>query len=170
MRKPVFWVVYILFLIVQMIICNYFRLTPYVMLSLLPIMVLCIPIRVGTIPTMLIAFVSALLVDLLSEGLLGLNAMAILPVALLRKDIIRLVFGDEMFSRREDFSLNRSGTGKVSVAILLAQALFLLVYIWIDGAGTRPFWFNAARFAASLVAGYALALLSAGTLAPDSRK
>ena len=57
-----------------------------------------------------------------------------------------------------------------SSAMLLAQAVFLLVYIWADGAGTRPLWFNAARFGASLVAGFLVSLLTLPVLASDSRK
>ena len=48
MRKNTFFLVYLLLTVVQMLICNYFHLTPYVMLSILPVMVLCIPLRVPT--------------------------------------------------------------------------------------------------------------------------
>jgi hypothetical protein len=170
MKKADFYLVYALLTVVQMVICNYFHLTAYVMLSILPVMVLCIPTRVSTIGAMLIAFVTGLAVDLLSEGLLGLNALALVPVALARKGVVSLIFGEDLFVRHEDFSIRKHGLGKVAMAIFLVQALFLLVYIWADGAGTRPFWFNAARFGASLAAGIAVSLLVAETLAPDTRK
>ena len=170
MRKAGFWMVYILLAIVQMLICNYFHVTPYIMLSILPVMVLCIPVRVSTTGAMFAAFATGLAVDLLSEGVLGLNVLALVPVAFARKGIIRLIFGEELFSRKEDFSIRKSGFGQVSVAILIAQALFLLIYIWADGAGTRPLWFNALRFGASLAAGFVVSLLIVDTLAPDSRK
>ena len=50
------------------------------------------------------------------------------------------------------------------------QSIFLLIYIVADGAGTRPFWFNAARFGASLAAGYVLAMTVAKVLLPEDRK
>ena len=145
MRKPEFWIAYVLLLIAQLLISNYLNITPYVMLTILPVMVLCISIRVGT-------------------------SGAMVPVAFLRNPIIRLIFGNEVFARREDFSVQRSGFGKVSLAMLLAQAVFLLVYIWADGAGTRPLWFNAARFGASLAAGFAVSLCTLQVLAPDPRR
>jgi hypothetical protein len=133
-------------------------------------MVLCIPIRVGTVGAMFIACVSGLVIDFLSEGVLGLNALALIPVAFARNGIIGLIFGPELFARKEDFSVGRCGFGKVAVSVLLALLIFLVIYIWADGAGTRPLWFNGLRLAASLVASFVVSLLTLGVLAPDPRK
>ena len=81
--------------------------------------------------------------------------------------IIYLVFGSEFFARKEDISLRKHGFAKMSVAIVMSQALFLLFYIWADGAATRPFSFNALRFGVSLVAGWLLAILLSRTLATN---
>ena len=153
----------------QLLLSTYANFTPYVMVTMLPVMVLCMPIRMGTVLAMVIAFATGLSVDLLSEGLLGLNALALVPVAFARNSIIRLIFGGELFAREEDFSIHRNGFWKVLVAIVLSTALFLAVYIWADGAGTRPLLFNAIRFGASLVASTLLSLLVVNLLAPDSR-
>ena len=170
MRKAGFYFVFVLLVVLQMLICNYFNLSAYVMLSILPVLILCVPLRLPTFWTMVLAFATGLAVDLLSEGILGLNALALVPVAYVRKEVIRLVFGAELFARKEDFSIRKSGLGKVILAIFLVQALFLLVYIWADGAGSRPFSFNVLRFAASLAAGCVVSLLIIDILAPDSRK
>lgn len=170
MRKSGFWAAYLLLLLAQLLLSNFFNITPYLMLSILPVMVLCIPIRIGSTGAMLIAFVTGLVVDFLSEGLLGINAFALVPVAFLRKPIIGLVFGNELFARGEDFSARRNGLWKTVLATVLAQAVFTLLYVWADAAGTRPFWFGAARFGASLVAGTLLSLACLPSLAPDTRK
>ncbi len=167
MKETRFLVNFLLLLIVQICIANFFRLSQYVMLSILPAMILLIPIRHGTIPALFIAFATAVAVDLLSDGLLGLNVLALVPVAFCRVGIIRLIFGDEIFARKEDISVPRQGIWKMSVAIIMAQALFLIIYIWADGAGTRPLWFSGIRFAASLVGGYILSLFVASILAPE---
>ena len=170
MRKNEFWAVYLLLLLAQLLLSNYFNISPYLMVTILPVMVLCIPIRVGPAPAMLIAFATGLVVDLLSEGLLGLNALALVPVAGLRFPLIRLMFGEELFARKEDFCPRRHGLGKAAAATFLALAVFILVYVWADGAGTRPFWFCAARWAASLAASLLLSLACLPNLAPDTRK
>lgn len=170
MRSSEFWLVYVLLLLAQLILGNYFTFSPYLMLSVLPVMVLCIPIRVGSVGAMIIAFVSGLIVDLLSEGVLGLNALALVPVAWLRNPVISLVFGGELFARKEDFSATKSGIGKVALALFIVQAVFTLIYVWADGASVRPFWFNATRFGLSLAAGFILSLLAVPALAPDTRR
>lgn len=170
MRKSYTTLVYLLLVVVQILLCNYFHVTPYITLSILPIMILCLPLKISTVAAMIIAFVTGLSVDFLAEGLIGINALALVPVAYVRKSIIGFVFGEDLISRGEDFSIRKNGLGEVSMAILLVQSLFLIIYIAADGAGTRPFWFNAARFGASLAAGYLVALLLVDTLVPDSRK
>ena len=170
MKKIGFFAVYLILVVAQLLLSGYFHVSRYIMLSILPVMVLCIPLRISTIPTMLIAFVTGLTVDLLSDGLIGLNALALVPVAFGRKEMIRLIFGDDLLSRGEDFSVRRSGLGQVILAIAIAQALFLFIYIWADGAGTRPFWFNLCRFLLSEICGVLVSLLVIDTLAPDSRK
>ena len=41
-----FTVLYVLLVAAQMLICNYLHLTPYIMLSLLPALILCLPTKV----------------------------------------------------------------------------------------------------------------------------
>ena len=71
MKRGSYYLVFALLAVVQMVLCNYFTFTPYIVLSILPVMVLTIPIRLNTIWTMCIAFVTGLAVDLLAEGLIG---------------------------------------------------------------------------------------------------
>jgi len=170
MKRNAFWKAYVLLLIAQLIISNYFRFTPYVMLSILPVMILSVPIRVNRFALLLLAFASGLLVDWLSEGLLGLNALALVPVAYARDSVLRVVFGNELIARKEDFSVNSNGIASVTMAIVMVQALFLIIYIWVDSAGSRTFLFNLVRFLASLVAGVLVSLLTLNALASETRR
>jgi hypothetical protein len=140
------------------------------MLSILPAMVMCIPLSVGTTGCMLIAFITGLSVDWLSEGLIGINAAALLPVALARQTFIRIFLGEDIINRKDSFSIRKNGIGKVSIAMAAAYMVFLGIYIFLDGAGTRPFWFCAARFGVSLIVNMSLAFLTANILTPDDRK
>ena len=165
-----FGILYSMLLICQVALCNFSPLGPYIMLSMLPAMILCIPLTVSTIGCMLIAFGSGLAVDWLAEGLIGINAAALVPVALLRKSIIRIFFGEDLITRNYSFSFNKYGTAKVSAAILTSISIFLAIYIVIDGAGTRPAWYNFAYFGASLFCNWLLCLLVTHILTPDDRK
>ncbi len=170
MKRNEFWKAYVLLLIAQLIISNYFRFTPFVMLSILPVMILSVPIRVNRFVLLLLAFASGLLVDWLSEGLLGLNALALVPVAYARNSVLRIVFGNELMARKEDFSVNSNGLASVIMAIAMVQALFLIIYIWMDSAGSRTFLFNSGRFLASLAAGVLVSLLTLNVLATETRR
>ena len=161
---------YICLLICQIAICNFAHLGPYVMLSILPAMIMCVPLSVGTTGCMLIAFASGLSVDWLSEGLIGINAASLVPVALARKTLIRVILGEDMINRMDSFSIRKNGLGKILTLMIAAGIIFLAIYITLDGAGTRPFWFCVSRFWASLAAGTALAILTADILSPDDRK
>ena len=170
MRQTPYFLAYVLLVLAQLLITNYLHLTPYLMLSILPVLVLTIPLRISTVGALCITFATGLGVDLLAEGVLGINTVALLPVAFVRRGLVNLLFGDELFARKEDFSIHRNGFAKVFAAMVVAQALFLALYIWADGAGVRPFWFNAARFGVSFAAGLAVSLLVIDTLAPDEKK
>ena len=151
---------YILMVIVQMFICNYFHFSMYVTLSMLPAMVLCIPLSVNTSLAMVIAFATGLATDVFSDAVLGLNAMSLVPVALARKYIIRTFIGEETVEREESFSFRKNGLGKVSASIALCELIFFAIYIIMDGAGTRPVWFNISRLCASMAASYILSLIA----------
>ena len=60
MRRNHFFLSYFLLLVLQIFLCNYFNLTPLLSLSILPVLILMLPIRYGTIFAMLLAFVSGL--------------------------------------------------------------------------------------------------------------
>ncbi len=165
-----FGILYALLLICQIVLCNYSPLGPYIMLSVLPAMVLCIPLKINTPICMLIAFASGLAVDWFSEGLIGINAAAIVPVALARKTIAKIFFGEDLLSRKDSFSFNKYGVAKISAAILTSLTIFLAIYIMLDGAGTRPMWFNLAHFGASLICNWMLCLIVTSILTPDDRK
>lgn len=165
-----FTIYYLLLAICQIVLCNYAYLGPYLMLTLLPAMIMCIPLTVNTPTCMLVAFLTGLSVDWLSEGLIGINGASLIPVALARKSFIRVFLGEDIINRKDSFSIRKNGIGKILTVMTVALMIFLAVYIFLDGAGTRPFWFCASRFGASLAANLALAVLVTNILTPDDRK
>lgn len=165
-----FGILYTLLVIGQAVLCNYAALGPYVTLSMLPAMVLCIPTSMSTATCMLIAFASGLAVDWMSEGILGLNAAAIVPVALLRNWIIKIFMGEDLITRGDRFTFKKNGAGKISAAAVFVVAIFLAIYIFLDGAGTRPTWFNMTRFGVSLICNLLLSYAVINILSPDDRK
>lgn len=170
MRTQSFGLLFILMVLGQMILCNFAGFSPYIMLSMLPAMIICVPLTVSTPLCMLIAFVTGLSVDWLSEGLIGLNASSLIPVALMRKPLIRFFLGEDLIVRSDSFSIRKNGLGKISLVLGVSLMIFLGIYIFLDGAGTRPVWFNMARFWVSFACNMVLALIVTNILTVDDRK
>jgi len=169
MRKT-FALTYILLVIAQMILSNYFHFTPLVMLTILPVMILCIPTKVSTFWAMVIAFATGLAVDWLAEGTLGINAMSLVPVAFVRKTLIGMIFGVEPFEQQENLTIKKYGFVRISFAIIILTTLFLVIYVLADCAGTRPLWFLGAKTGLSLVASYIVSILVVNLLSYDDRR
>ncbi len=170
MKNPTFGIAYILLVIAQIIICNYFQFSPYFVISILPAMVLCVPLTIGTNVCMLIAFATGLSVDWLAEGLIGINAASLIPVAYARKTIIRVFLGEDLISRKDSFSFRKNGIGKILTAILVAYSIFFIVYVILDGAGLRTFWFNLLRVVLSIACSIIPGLIVTGRLTKEDRK
>lgn len=170
MKGQNFGLLYFLLLLGQVIMCNFSNLGPYVMLTLLPAMIMCVPLTISTAGCMLLAFVSGLSVDWLAEGLTGINAAALLPVALMRKPLIRFFLGEDLITRSDSFSIRKNGAGKISMMAMISTLIFLVIYISLDGAGTRPLWFNITRCGISLLCNSILALIVINILTVDDRK
>ena len=170
MKTQNFGLLFFLMVLGQMVLCNFADFSPYILLTMLPAMIICVPLTVSTPLCMLLAFATGLSVDWLSEGLIGINATALVPVALMRKPLIRFFLGEDIITRSDSFSFRKNGIGKISFIILISTLLFLGIYIFLDGAGTRPFWFCASKFFASLGCCWVLGLCVINLLTSDDRK
>lgn len=160
--------IFLILLVAQIFIWSYLNFTQILTLSLLPAMILCLPNERGPVFSMAIAFVSGIAVDFLAGGLLGLTSFALVPVALSRRAVIRLVYGQELFARGEEISISRYGPMKFIICSMIANALFFILFVWTDGAGMRPLTFNVAKIILSTAASVLLSLVVAGLMCDDS--
>ena len=170
MKNHNFGLLFFLMVIGQVILCNFADFGPYVTLSLLPAMVLCVPLTISTPLCMLTAFVTGLSVDWLAEGVVGINAAALVPVALMRKPLIRFFLGEDLITRSDSFSFKKNGLAKISMILIVEILIFLSIYVILDGAGTKPVAFNLTRIGVSFVCNYILAIIVTNTLTVDDRK
>ncbi len=149
---------YILLLILQILLWEFLDLSQFVFVCVIPTMILCLPTRTGSIASLFLAFFSGLVLDFFCGSPLGLSIAALIPVAACRRLVVRLVFGPEIYLLGENLSLKRYGWVKFLLAILIITAVFLLIYIFLDSAGTRALWIDATKFACSLILSSLLSL------------
>ena len=155
---------YLILVAAQVLLWNFCTFTQFLMIVYLPAMILFLPVKQNSALSMLIAFVTGLAVDFFAGSPLGLSSLALVPVAFLRKYIIILIFGSELYSRNENLSVGRQGWEKIFFAIILSTALFLAVYIIADSAGTRPEWIDLVKGTVSLLVSTPLSLYIAAHL------
>lgn len=135
----------------QVVIQNFLDSGPWILLSLLPVMVMALDIRYSPVRVMSLAFLMAFAVDFFATGVPGLTIIPLVALAFAREMIIKLVFGSELFARKEDISERKQGFAKVLTAIFIANLLFFTIFVWIEAAGARNFAFCVARVAGSVL-------------------
>lgn len=147
---------YVILVICQILLWNFFNFSQVVTITILPAVILMISTKRGPIFTMIVAFVTGFIVDFLAGGMLGLTSLSLIPVGLFRNAIVRLTYGQELFSREEDISIRKYGWMKLIIALTIVNLIFLIIYVWADGAGMRPLYFNAMKVFISLLLSVAL--------------
>jgi len=159
MKQTRFFIVFAALCLAQALIDNYFLFTQYLLISLLPLLVMGLPTRYNTPAALLLSFVSGFIVDFLGTGTLGLTCCALLPVALLRIPLLNLVSGEEIMTYRDDTPTSHQTMTGTALTMAIACAIFFMIYIWVDAAGTRPFWFNFVRLVLSTAVSTLLCVL-----------
>ena len=149
---------YFLLFLAQVAVWNYFNFSQYVFVVFLPALILCLPLERGPIRAMLIAFLTGLAADFLVTGQIGMTSFALVPVALMRRSVIRLVFGSELYARGEELSFRRQGWQKFLFCLVILTAVYLILHLWVDGAGMYSPGFNALKFGVSLLVSSAVSM------------
>ena len=151
MRSINYWLVFVFLGILQIALSVLFRLPILMTVSIFPMLILYMPGNIGREKSLVLTFGISLAVDFFSDGMLGLSAIALLPIALLRLDILKLVSGEEIFINKRDIPAIHQKGLTMFTSIALATALYFLVFVWVDAAGMRPFGFNVLRWLVSTV-------------------
>lgn len=150
---------FVLLFLLQIILCNYLNLGVFVFFCFLPLFILNIPLSTRPAAVMLIAFSLGLLFDLLTQGLLGLNAAACTALAFSRKFIYRHTARRDRQDKIEVPDMKSIGTEKYLFYLLSCVALYVFVYVILEGSGTSfwilPLW----KFVISTIVNTALCLL-----------
>lgn len=162
-----FWIVFAVLAVVQVILCNFLDLSRYAVLSFLPVFILMLPLRLDTVPLMLISFALGFAVDFFSTGMLGLTAASLVPVGLMRNSVVASLFGDELGPRDGELTVTWFGVPKFALATLILCSIYFFIYVLIDAAGTYGFLAGALRFALSTALSTPVCLGVAVILRPE---
>lgn len=150
---------FVLVFILQLVLSDYVHLGPYVFLCLIPFLLVNIPLSRSPHVALLIAFALGLGVDVLSDGVPGLNAFAAVLAAAPRKFFYRLLVNADRQDKTEVPRIRETGLVKYLKYLSAITAIYLAAYIAVDCISFRPAGFILLKFLASWAASTALALL-----------
>jgi hypothetical protein len=148
-----------LLFILQLVISDYVHLGPWVYLTLIPLLILSIPLSHSPHAVLLIAFALGLGLDVLSDGVPGLNAFAAVMAAAPRKFFFRILVNADRQDKTEVPKIREVGLMKYLRYLGILTAIYLLAYIVLDCVSFRPPLFLLGKFIVSWVASTALGLL-----------
>jgi len=169
MRNGRFIVMTLLIIIIQIVLAKYCQIGPFLYFCVLPAVILCMPTTRPTWYVMILAFIIGFMVDGLADGPLGLNAMALIPVAALQKPLIKWIIDEECVERGYSFSFHRHGYLAITGALAIEVLVFFILYVIFDSAGERSFSFNISKILLSSLSGIILGLIVCGVLNPRQR-
>lgn len=161
MKRPADIIYCILLFLLQLVISDYVHLGPWITLCLLPLLILQIPRSRSPHVVMLIAFGLGLGLDILSDGVPGLNAFAAVLTAAPRKFFYHLLVNADRQDKTEVPLLRETGLLKYLKYLGVLTAIYLAAYTLVDCISVRPLGYIAAKFLISWVASTALCLLLA---------
>ena len=117
-----------------------------------------LPLYQETSLSMLIAFGCGLLVDILCDGIVGLNAAAAVALAALRKPIFAAFFTKDNIERAVIPTIRETGVFRHVNFIFTSLMVFFLVYICLDSVGMESIQTTVLRLVLSCAANLVLIL------------
>ncbi|MBQ6299257.1 MAG: hypothetical protein IJK79_02585 [Bacteroidales bacterium] len=147
--------------LLQLVLTDYVHLGPYVFLCLVPYLLINIPLSRSPHVVMLTAFAIGLGLDVLSDGVPGLNAFAAVLAAAPCKFLYRRLVNSDRQDKTEIPLPGEVGFLKYAKYLSAVTLVYMAAYVALDCISFRPVSFILIKFAASAAASIALALLLA---------
>ena len=145
-------------LLIQIVLSDYVNVGPYIYLCCLPLIVIYLPLYQETFLSMLIAFGCGLVVDILCDDILGLNAAAAVALAAVRKPLFAAFFTRDNLERGVIPTIRETGIFRHINFIFISLLIYFLVYIGLDSVGMESLQTTLLRLVLSCAANLALVL------------
>lgn len=152
-------IVAVVVLLIQLLVCEFVNIWPPIYISIAPLFIILLPLSIGRLSLMFIAFGLGLLIDILSDGIAGLNAAALTAVAYSKDIYISYLTKYESQSLQIDYNITGDKFSKFVLLLILAFATFFFFYIILDGLGSSNMLFLLIRFIINVVINVLIAYL-----------
>lgn len=150
---------FVLVFLLQVIITDYLHLGSFIYLCLIPFLILNIPFSRRPQLVLVAAFGMGLTLDLVSDGVAGLNAAAAVAAAAPRQLLYRSLVNRDRQDKTEVPFPAVIGMAKYVKYAVAVTAVYMAVYVLFDCVSFRPLGFMLLKFIASTVFSTGLGLL-----------
>ncbi len=137
----------ILLIVCQILLSEYVNIWPVLYIAIFPQFIILLPPAMNRYAHMLAAFFLGMAIDLMADGVLGLNAAALTAMAYARPQLLKLIFSRVGLDNIETSPLLPRYVDIMKLVTLNALMLliFFTVYVLLDTAGTLPLWYAALK-------------------------
>jgi len=149
---------YVILLLIQVVLSDFVNIGPYIYLCCLPLLVLYLPLDQHPVVSMLLAFLLGLTVDILCDGIPGLNAAAAVALAAVRRPLYSAFFTRDSLDRALIPTIQEVGILRHANLIFSSLAVYFIVYICLDAVGMESLTTTLLRLALSCIANLVLIL------------
>ncbi len=145
--------------LIQLLISGYVNIWPMLYIAVFPLLLIILPYNYNQSAAMLTALGFGLLIDITSDGVLGLNAAAAVAMAYARPFIFRLTISKTTLENISELDSRTIGTTQFITITALLYAIFFIFYIALDSWGYFSFLYTTARFLLNVIVNTLVALL-----------
>lgn len=148
-------------IICQMLLGEYVNIWPLLYIAIFPQFMILLPPTMNRSAYLLVAFIFGLGIDILCDGVMGLNAGALVAMAYIRPLVLKLIIPKASFDTYENAPLVPRTLELPKLALLYAImfTVFFTVYIFLDGAASFTFGYTVLKLLVCIAANCIIALL-----------
>ena len=127
-------------IICQILLSEYVNIWPVLYIAIFPLFIILLPANINRSASMLIAFLLGLCIDITADGVIGLNAAALVAMAYCREFVLKLTLSKGNLESAENLPISTRTVEipKLLTINLLMLAIFFTVYVLLDSAASFP--------------------------------
>ena len=155
-----------LLIICQILLSEYVNIWPLLYIAIFPQFIILLPPSINRTVHLLIAFALGMAIDIFADGVLGLNAAALVAMAYLRPSFLKITLSKANLDTTDNLPLLPRTVEIQKLAVLngFMLAIFFLVYILLDSAGMFPFWYTILKIAVCVIVNCIISLICSKVL------
>lgn len=137
----------VILLLIQLVTDEYINVFPLLHIAVFPLLIIILPDNIKPIALMVIAFLFGLIIDAISDGVIGLNAAALVGVAFFKQPLLYAMLNKSNLIDMVVISSKNIKTGLYICICGILYSIFFFIYIVLDGITSADILYSLIRFA-----------------------